>query len=99
LIQERGVPLAKEFDRAIGEAARQGAGGDLLLAGMTGKIVEHSGVRAYAGIAPDLFAADAVALGVFRTALAKENRFAIEAWQNRKNFFDRRNVTAIVIEG
>ena len=56
------------------------------------------GVKAFAGLAPDLFAGDAQALGKFRTALAKENRFAAEAWENRKNFFAKRNVTAIVLE-
>jgi Domain of unknown function (DUF4331) len=55
-------------------------------------------VKAFAGLAPDLFAGDAQALGKFRTALVKENRFAAEAWENRNNFFAKRNVTAIVLE-
>ena len=87
-----------EIRRAAGEAARQGIAGDLLLDGETSNVIETQDVRAYAGIAPDLFAGDAAALGTFRTALAKENRFAGEAWQNRKNFFANRNVTAIVLE-
>ena len=56
------------------------------------------GSRLSRALAPDLFAGDAQALGKFRTALAQENRFAAEAWENRKNFFAKRNVTAIVLE-
>ena len=61
---------------------------------MTGR----DGIKAFAGLAPDLFAGDAQALGKFRTTLAKDKRFAAEAWENRKNFFASRNVTAIVLE-
>jgi hypothetical protein len=46
----------------------------------------------------DLFAADAAALGEFRNAFFNENRFDPAAFQNRKNFFAGRNVTAIVLE-
>jgi hypothetical protein len=87
-----------EIRVGAGEAARRGIAGDLLLAGETGRVIETADVRAYAGLAPDLFAGDAAALGTFRGALAKENRFAVEAWQNRKNFFANRNVTTIVLE-
>jgi hypothetical protein len=88
-----------ELRRATGADARRGADGALLASGRTGSVVEGaSGVKVFAGMAPDLFAGDAAALGVFRTALAKDNRFAAEAWQNRKNFFANRNVTAIVVE-
>lgn len=87
-----------EIRRATGEAARKGADGELLIGGQTGMIASAGEINAYAGLAPDLFAGDAVALGMFRTALAKENRFSSEAWLNRKNFFSRRNVTAIVLE-
>jgi hypothetical protein len=58
----------------------------------------ESGIRAFAGLAPDLFAGDAAALGAFRNALYHEDRFAPEAFQHRKNFFAGRNVTAIVLE-
>jgi len=87
-----------EVRRATGGDARRGADGALLIAGEVGRVAESNGVMAFAGLAPDLFAGDAVALRVFRNAILKENRFAIEAWQNRKNFFARRNVTAIVLE-
>jgi hypothetical protein len=87
-----------EVRRASGEAARKGADGELLIRGQTGKIASVGEISGYVGLAPDLFAGDAVALGIFRTALATEKRFASEAWLNRKNFFSRRNVTAIVLE-
>ena len=37
-------------------------------------------------------------MGAFRNAFFNENRFEAAAFQNRKNFFARRNVTAIVLE-
>jgi hypothetical protein len=49
-------------------------------------------------LAPDLFAGDAAALGAFRNALFNDGKFDPGAFQNRKNFFAKRNVTAIVIE-
>jgi hypothetical protein len=85
--------------RATGAAALRGTEGEVIAAGQTGTVVRSaSGVMAFAGLAPDLFAGDAVALGAFRTALFKDNRFDPAAFQNRKNFFAKRNVTAIVIE-
>jgi hypothetical protein len=88
-----------EVRRAVGEDAVRGAGGELIAAGRTGEVAAAgSGVAAFAGLAPDLFAGDAAALGAFRRAFFKEGRFDPGAFQNRKNFFARRNVTAIVIE-
>jgi hypothetical protein len=88
-----------ELRRADGNAARLGAEGELLAKGHTGEVIEaRSGVKLYAGLAPDLFAGDAAALGVFRTALFKDNRFDPLAFRNHRNFFARRNVTAIVVE-
>lgn len=55
-------------------------------------------ISVFAWLAPDLFAGNAVVLAALRTALAKGNHFAAEAWQKRKNFFANRNVTAIVLE-
>jgi Domain of unknown function (DUF4331) len=82
-----------------GAQALKGFDGQLIATGVTGaRISETDGVKAFAGLAPDVFAGDSEALRRFRTALTQENRFAAEAWQNRKNFFDRRNVTAIVLE-
>jgi hypothetical protein len=79
--------------------ALRGFTGELIITGTTGtRVTGKDGIKAFAGLAPDLFAGDAAALGKFRTALTQENRFAAEAWNNRKNFFARRNITAIVLE-
>jgi hypothetical protein len=66
--------------------------------GETGEVQSKPGIRAFVGIAPELFAGDAVALHNFLTAFYKERRYNGEAFQNRQNFFAHRNVTAIVIE-
>jgi hypothetical protein len=88
-----------EVRRAAEATALRGVDGELLVGGRTGQIATtESGIRAFAGLAPDLFAGDAAALGVFRNALYKEEKFAPEAFQNRHNFFAGRNVTAIVLE-
>jgi Domain of unknown function (DUF4331) len=85
-----------EVRRATGDLALRGAEGDLLVRGHTGQVVmTESGIRAFTGLAPDLFAGDAAALGHFRNALYKENKFAPEAFQNRQNFSAGRNVTVI----
>jgi Domain of unknown function (DUF4331) len=87
-----------EVRRATGEEATRGAGGELLIEGETGTGAEQSDVRAYAGIAPDLFAGDAFALHTYLTAFYQDHRFDGEAFQHRQNFFARRNLTAIVLE-
>jgi hypothetical protein len=88
-----------EVRRASGSAAASGADGELIAAGHTGRIVEVAGgVKAFAGLAPDLFAGDAVALGEFRTAFFEKGAFHPQAFRNRKNFFAGRNVAAIVLE-
>jgi hypothetical protein len=88
-----------EVRRASGSAASLGADGDLIVAGHTRRVVETAtGVKAFAGLAPDLFAGDAMALGEFRTALFEKERFDPGAFQSRKNFFANRNVTALVLE-
>ena len=85
--------------RSTGPHALKGVEGELVASSLTGaSLTGEDGIKVFAGLAPDLFAGDAQALGRFRTALAKEKRFAAEAWENRKNFFARRNVTAIVLE-
>ena len=83
--------------KASGEAIR-GDGGELLIEGETGKVHSNSEVRAYVGIAPDLFAGDAVALRAFLKSFYEEQRFLENAFLNRKNFFDGRNIVAIVLE-
>ena len=65
-----------EVRRASGSAAPSGADGELIAAGLDGRVVEaESGVKAFAGLAPDLFAGDAMALGEFRTAFFEKGRF------------------------
>jgi hypothetical protein len=76
-----------------GEEALRGAAGDLLLEGETGKVETKSGVRSYVGIAPELFAGDAIALHNFMTAFYNEHRFDGDAFMHRQNFFAKRNLT------
>jgi hypothetical protein len=85
--------------RATGDAAVRGAAGELIVEGQIGKTAKgRNGAMAYAGLAPDLFAGDGVALHRFLQALHTENRFDPDAFLNRKNLFLNQNVTAIVIE-
>ena len=85
--------------RAVGEAALKGVDGEIIAAGQTGEIIAMpTGVKVFAGLAPDLFAGDAKALGAFRTAFFKEKRFDPSVFLNHQNYFARRNVTAIVLE-
>lgn len=96
---ERAHVQTFEVRRATGQTALAGADGELVVNGQTGQIAKTgAGVTAFAGLAPDLFAGDAAALATFRNALFNDGRFCPEAFQNRKNFFAKRNVTAIVIE-
>ncbi|WP_036555877.1 DUF4331 family protein [Nocardioides insulae] len=77
-----------------------GLDGEVVASGRTGEIVTASytgSVRAYAGPAPDLFAANRKGLQRFRTDLGS-GRFTPEAFQDPENFFADRNVTVIVLE-
>ncbi len=88
-----------EVLRSVGALATQGLDGDIIASGRTGEtIAAAAGVRVFAGLAPDLFAGDGVALARFRTAAFQDNRFDPDAFLNRKNLFERRNVSAIVLE-
>jgi Domain of unknown function (DUF4331) len=88
-----------EVRRATGTDAFKGANGELVVAGTTGEIATtEAGAMAFAGVTPDLFAGDSIALGAFRNALFDQNKFNPDAFLNRQNFFDKRNVCAIVIE-
>ena len=96
---ERRHVQAFEVRRATGESALRGEEGELIASGRTGEAVATAGgVSAFAGLSPDLFAGDAAALEAFRSAFFKEGRFDPAAFQNRKNYFAGRNVTAIVLE-
>ena len=88
-----------EVRRATGPDALKGANGEIIVSGHTGHVADTgAGVRAFAGLAPDLFAGDGAALGTFRRALYTDSKFKPDAFQNRKNLFAKRNVTAIVVE-
>jgi Domain of unknown function (DUF4331) len=78
--------------------ASGGEQGDLLVEGDTGTILTGSGIRAYVGIAPEMFAGDAFALHGFLTAFYQENKYDADVFVHRQNFFARRNLTAIVLE-
>jgi hypothetical protein len=83
--------------RATGKDATQGLDGELLLEGETENVLSKSGIRAFTGVAPDMFAGDAVALRNYFTAY-NAGRFNGDAFLNRQNFFAKRNLTAIVLE-
>ena len=84
--------------KATSEDALYGLGGELLIEGETGKVLDAARIRAYAGLAPDLFAGDAAALRQFMTSFYKEQEYNPGAFLNRKNFFANRNVCAMVVE-
>jgi Domain of unknown function (DUF4331) len=84
--------------RATGEEAVRGEAGETLIEAETGKIQNKSGISVYAGLAPDMFAGDAVALHGFLSAFYNEKRYDGDAFLHRQDFFARRNVSAIVLE-
>ena len=84
--------------RATGEDAAEGLEGEIIASGITGGIVAgHPGVRVFAGLAPDLFAADRVAGNAYRAAAA-EGQFTPELFREGENYFQNRNLMAIVLE-
>ena len=88
-----------QVHRATGNDALHGIGGDLIASGTTGQVVQSaSGVKAFAGLAPDIFAGDGVALISFTGAFFVKNLFQPQAFLNRKDIFEKRNITAIVLE-
>ena len=87
-----------EVRRATGRDAAEGTEGEVIASGTTGRIVAgDAGVRIFAGLAPDLFAANLTGNVAFRAALAA-GKFAPEVFQDGANYFQNRNVTAIVME-
>ena len=83
--------------KATGDDARRGDDGESLVEGETVSVATNSGVRAYVGIGPELFAANAV-FGTFMTAFYKDQRYDGDAFLHQPNPFAKRNVTAIVLE-
>jgi Domain of unknown function (DUF4331) len=87
-----------EVRRATGAQARSGGDGNLIVSGLTESVLTTAdGVSCFAGLAADLFAGDAAALGAFRKSL-EEGNYNPAAFKNEKNYFAGRNVTAIVLE-
>jgi hypothetical protein len=73
-------------------------GGEVLIEGETGTVQSKSGVRAFVGATPDLFAGDAFALHTFLNAFYQDHRYDSDAFLHRENYFARRNITALVLE-
>src|SRR5580698_2801284 len=90
-----------EVRRATGRDAAEGTEGEVIASGTTGRIVAgdagDAGVRIFAGLAPDLFAANRTGIDAYRAAFAA-GKFAPELFHDGANYFQNRNVTAIVIE-
>jgi hypothetical protein len=83
--------------RATGDEIA-GDAGTLVLEGETGTPIVRGGIRAFVGIRPELWAADALAFFNFLTALYSEGRFGSDAFGGKNNYFQKRNVMAIVLE-
>jgi hypothetical protein len=87
-----------EVRRATGRDAAGGTEGEFIASGTTGRIVAgDAGVRVFAGLAPDLFAANRTGSDAFGKALAA-GKFAPDSFHDGANYFQNRNVMAIVIE-
>jgi len=83
--------------RATGEDI-PGVGGELLAEGSTGSGVEVGEVKAFAGMKPELWAADAFAFFKTLTNLFEADRFDAAVFEHKENLFRNRNVMAIVLE-
>ena len=81
----------------MGDDALRGDAGESLIKGETGSVAIDSDIRAYVGLAPDVFAANA-GFRPFMTAFYQDHRYDGDAFLNQPNPFARRNVTAIVLE-
>lgn len=86
-----------QVKRAVGNQIG-GDAGDLLVEGKTGHAISANGVHAFAGLAPEMWAADAIAFFNLLNALYKEDRFDPAVFLHGKNFFAKRNVVAMVLE-
>ena len=87
-----------EVRRATGTDAAEGTEGEIIASGTTGRIVAGNvGVRIFAGVAPDLFNADKAATQAYQAAVAA-GQFAPGSFHAAANYFENRNVMAIVIE-
>jgi hypothetical protein len=73
-------------------------GGTLIVEGSTGGMVEVKEVQAFAGMVPELWAADAFAFFSMLQNLFNENRFDPTVFRHKENLFLDRNIMAIVLE-
>lgn len=84
--------------RSTGTNAVAGADGDMLVEAQVGQVATGDWeVRAFAGLAADMFFANRDGLHAFKDAFAA-GRFEPEAFTKGRDFFGGRNVTAIVLE-
>jgi hypothetical protein len=87
-----------EVRRATGKDAAQGTQGEVIASGTTGRIVAgDAGVRIFAGLAPDLFPANKAGIDAYRAALFA-GKFAPDLLHDGANYFQNRNVMAVVME-
>jgi uncharacterized protein DUF4331 len=87
-----------EVRRAVGADALQGVGGDVIASGTTGEVVlAQNGVRAFAGLAPDMFSANHMLVS-FIDAFFNKGTFIPQAFVNPQELFLKRDITAIVLE-
>jgi hypothetical protein len=75
-----------------------GDAGEIIIEGRTDSVSSASGIRAFVGTAPELWAANAIGFFDFLSALYGNDLFDVDVWQNPKNYFERRNVTALILE-
>src|ERR1700749_933375 len=64
-----------------------GVDGEVIVEGETGTPTEKTGVRVYAGLAPELWAADAFAFFTTLTNLFMADKYDPTAFQHRENLF------------
>ncbi len=83
--------------RATGDDALRGDAGESLVESETGSIATNSDLRAYVGIAPDLFAANA-GFRPFMTAFYQDQCYDRDSLLHQQDPFAGRNITAIVLE-
>jgi hypothetical protein len=86
-----------EVIRTVGSEIA-GTEGTLLAKGHTGVSIESGEIRAFAALAPELWAADAFAFFTTLTNLFSEDKYDPHAFEHRENLFLKRNVMAIVLE-
>lgn len=83
--------------RATG-ADLAGTKGEVLLQGVTGNSLASAGIEAYAGLVPELWAADAFAFFTTLSNLFNEDKYDPTTFEHRENLFQNRNAMAIVLE-